>query len=60
MGVTDAGTIEAYAAIRALMFGQEMGFRNILLEGDVLTIINMVYVTWIRVWVSDMNMYPKV
>ena len=29
--ITDACVIEAYAAIRALTFGQEMGFRDILL-----------------------------
>ena len=40
--ITDACVIEAYAAIRVLTFSQEMGFRDILLEGDVLTVINKV------------------
>ena len=42
MGATDPSAIEAHAAIRALLFAQQMGFTKIILEGDALTVINKI------------------
>ena len=38
-GVTDPEAIEAYAACRGMQFVQQMGFNNIVLEGDALSVI---------------------
>ncbi|XVF35983.1 hypothetical protein REPUB_Repub19eG0019000 [Reevesia pubescens] len=38
-GVTDSLVIESIAAVQAILFAADMGFRNIILEGDCLQVI---------------------
>ena len=44
-GITDPNVIEAYAAAKAILFGQQMGFTRIILEGDALMVINKILQT---------------
>ena len=41
-GITDPSSIEAHAACQAIQFAYNMGFMNIILEGDALEIINQI------------------
>ncbi|XVF04592.1 hypothetical protein REPUB_Repub05bG0097500 [Reevesia pubescens] len=39
-GIVDPLEIEGFAATRALLFASDMGFQNIILEGDALNRVN--------------------
>ena len=41
-GVLEPAVIDMYATIRALTFGQQMGFSKVIMEGDPLTVINLI------------------
>lgn len=51
--IIDPTVAEAFAALKAVAFGRDLGLHNVILEGDVLEIVHALRredSTWNRVW----------